>query len=123
MNLFHDLEKRRRELGMSCVTLARRSLVSLGTVNRILSGEHEGASFANVEALARALGMEISANPLDRSEKRRQQQADQKAKELVRLVQGTSALEGQGLDNQELDEMIDRTSRELLASNRKLWGE
>ncbi len=123
MKLFRKFEKRRRELGMACGTLAKRSHVSLPTVNRILSGQHGGASFVNVAAIAEALGMEITVVAKDRSEKLRQEQAIRKARRLVGLVQGTSALEGQGLDQQELDEMVGRTSRELLLSKRKLWSE
>ena len=37
-----QMETRRQELGMSRLALARRSRVSLATVNRILSGKHKG---------------------------------------------------------------------------------
>ena len=123
MKLFQEFEKRRRELGMACTTLAKRSHVSLPTVNRILSGQHSGASLANVAAIAEALGTEITAVANARSDKLRQEQARRKARRLVRLVQGTSALEGQGLDQQELEEMVARTSIDLLRSKRKLWVE
>ncbi len=121
MNIFRDFEKRRRELGMSSTALAKRSHVSLPTVNRILSGQHDGASFANVVAIADALGMELTSIANMRSDELRQKQAMNKARRLVRLVQGTSALEGQGLDDDELEEMVDRTSRELFLLKRKLW--
>jgi len=121
MDIFKEFEKRRGELGMSRTVLAKRSRVSLPTVNRILTGQHTAASFSNVAAIAETLGMEITAKAKTRSYDFRQQQAMRKARQLVRLVQGTSALEGQGLDDQELEEMIGRTSKELFLSNRKLW--
>lgn len=123
MSVFREFEKRRRELGMSRSILAKRSRVSLPTVNRILSGQHTGASFANVLAIAEALGMELTAEAKTRSDEFRHKQATRKARRLVRLVQGTSALEGQGLDQHEIEEMVERTSRELLPTKRKLWEE
>ncbi|HSG69291.1 MAG TPA: helix-turn-helix domain-containing protein [Planctomycetaceae bacterium] len=123
MEVFRQLEKRRRELRMPRATLAKRSGVSLATVNRILSGQHKGATFENVLAIAEALGMEITTVRHGTSSEIREQQATRKARNLVRLVQGTSALEGQGLDQEELDEMIEQTARELSLTNRKLWAE
>lgn len=121
--IFLSLEKRRRELGMSRKSLANRSHVSLPTVNRILSGRHSGASIENVLTIAAALGMELKFEAEMRSERFREMQALAKARQLVRLVQGTSALEGQGLDNDELEDMIGRTAKELSLSKRKLWDE
>lgn len=121
--IFLSLEKRRRELGMSRKSLANRSNVSLPTVNRILSGRHTGASIENVLTIAAALGMELKFEAEIRSERFREMQAVAKARQLVRLVQGTSALEGQGLDKDELEDMIGRTAKELSLSKRKLWEE
>ncbi len=121
MDIFKEFEKRRRELGMSRTVLSKRSRVSLPTVNRILTGQHIAASFSNVMAIAKTLGMEITTAAKTRSYDFRQQQAMRKARKLVSMVQGTSALEGQGLDDQELEEMVGRTSKELFLSNRKLW--
>ncbi len=123
MGIFQELEKRRTELQMPRAMLARRSGVSLPTVNRILSGQHSGATFANVVALAEALGIELTAVRQGTSSEFREKQATRKARNLVRLVQGTSALEGQGLDQEELDELIGRTSKELFLTKRKLWAE
>tara|TARA_R110002049_G_scaffold143574_1_gene305727 strand:+ start:2232 stop:2603 length:372 start_codon:yes stop_codon:yes gene_type:complete len=122
MQILQQLEKRRKEVGMSRSILAKRSGVSLPTVNRILSDHSTSASFANVLAIASALDMKITAEKESPNSDFRKNQAMKKARYLVRLVQGTSALEGQGLDQDELEEMIDRTSMELLPTKRKLWG-
>ncbi len=123
MTIFEQLEHRRQKLGISRSALAARSGLSLPTVNRILSRKNSAASFANVTAVAEALGMTLAATPTERTSEFRKRQATSKAKRLVRLVQGTSALEGQGLDQHELEKMIQQTSSELLKSQRKLWGE
>jgi transcriptional regulator with XRE-family HTH domain len=123
MQLFQEFERRRKELGMSRITLAKRSRVSLPTINRILLNQSPTVSFANVLAIAEALGLEMKACESIPSDELRQRQARTKARRLVGMVQGTSALEGQGLNNRELEAMVARTTEELLASRRKLWGE
>lgn len=123
MQLLQALEKRRRELGMSRPVLAHRSRVSLPTVNRIMSKHHESASFAHVAAIAQALGLELTFCAKDRSEELRRRQARNKAKHLVGLVQGTSGLEGQAVDQEVFESMVDRTMDQLLRSKRRLWSE
>ncbi len=123
MQLFQELEKRRRELGISRSALARRSRVSLPTVNRIMSAQHESATFAHVAAIAQALGMELTPVVKDGSEELRRKQATRKARHLVGLVQGTSGLEGQAVEQSDLESMVARTTEKLLRSKRKLWSE
>jgi hypothetical protein len=54
----------------------------------------------------------------------RLRQAELKADRLVTLVQGNSALEGQGLPRAAIEDLRERTIHELLAGpNRKLWAE
>jgi transcriptional regulator with XRE-family HTH domain len=109
---------------MSCAMLAKKTGLSMTTVQRVLSGNHLNASFANVVAIAEALGVGLRFVQKARIKRLREEQARQKAKRIVGLVQGTAGLEGQAVDAVAVDEMVDRTIHELLAgSNRKLWGE
>jgi transcriptional regulator with XRE-family HTH domain len=120
--LLNRLDDRRQALGLSVHDLATRSGLSMMTVNRILSGNHPNASWANVLAIARALGLDVEFNPSADVEELREQQAARKADELTRMIQGTSALEAQALDPTQLDQMRRRIARELLTgSNRMLW--
>ena len=122
--LFETLETRRRELGLSQAVLAGRSGVSLPTVHRILSGHGSAASVENILAMARVLGMNLEAVPTIASEEILTQQARSKAEKLVGMVQATSALEGQGVSNNQLRQMIKKTIQELLTgSRRRLWAE
>ena len=51
-------------------------------------------------------------------------QAEKKARELVGMVQGTMALEAQGLGNDVLDRLVRESTERLLARPRKeLWIE
>jgi transcriptional regulator with XRE-family HTH domain len=121
---FIDLDSRRRKLGMSMAVLAARSGVSLPTVQRILSGTHETASFSNVVAIAKVLGVSVKFRERIPLEKLRKRPARQKAKRLVGMVQATAGLEGQAVDANTVHHMVRRTARELLAgSKRRLWSE
>jgi transcriptional regulator with XRE-family HTH domain len=117
-----DLEKIRRQLGMSRSTLARRSGVSEATVHRILSGRETSARFDNVLAIASAMGVDLGFC-VD-IERLRRREAKEKASRLVDMVQANSGLEGQAVGRGTYRRMVERTTRELLGgSNRRLWGD
>ncbi len=120
---FKVLDDRRRELGLSYEQLSQLCGVSRPTVQRILSGEHRAASFCKVEAIAESLGLAVGFGSKVEVGELRREQAERKARLLVGLVQGTSGLEGQGVERGTLDAMVERTTRELLAgSKRRLWS-
>ncbi len=109
---------------MSNAVLARRSGVSLPTVVRILSGRNDNASLHNVASIAEALGLRLKMESEIGVADFREHQARQKARLLAGIVQGTSGLEGQALDDVALGDMTRQTVHELLAgSPRKLWDE
>lgn len=122
------LDARRRALGMTFPALAERSGVSEPTVKRILGGLGGavggvgGASFAHVAAVAEALGMPLTAEPVD-ADAMRLAAAREKAERIARLVQGTSALEAQAVDEAEYRRLVERSVHELLAGPpRRLWS-
>jgi transcriptional regulator with XRE-family HTH domain len=117
-----ELTRRREALGMTHGALAARSGVSEPTVKRILGGHLAEASFANVAAIANALGVPLGATEIDPDELCRQQ-ARKKAEQVARLVQGTSALESQAVDEHAYRRLVERSYHELLAgSRRRLWA-
>ena len=117
------LKHRRESLGMSYSVVAARSGVSEPTVKRILGGQAAEASFANVVAIAAALGASFAIEETDPEELCRQQ-ARRKAERIARLVQGTSALEGQAVDQAAYDRLVERSFHQLMAgSRRRLWSE
>jgi transcriptional regulator with XRE-family HTH domain len=122
--LLKDLNKRRRDLGLSYELLSKRCGVSRPTVQRILSGRHGAPSFGNVVAIAESLGLRLRFDSKADAQKLRREQAERKAKKLVALVQGTSGLEGQAVDEKAVKSMVEQTAHELLAgSKRRLWSE
>jgi transcriptional regulator with XRE-family HTH domain len=121
--IFVRLNERRKNLGMTLECLADRAGLSLPTVVRILSGKHLSAGIDNVFAICRALdvGLGIVRQPQPRTIRKRQ--AKRKAEYLVGMLQGTSGLEGQGLDEQTMKEMKEQTVNDLLAGpRRRLWS-
>lgn len=118
-----NLDARRKALGMSVPVLAARSGVSEPTIKRMMSGGIEGATFSNVEKVLSALGVTLAAESTDPDDLR-SSQARKKAETVARIVQGTSALEGQAVDASTYARLIERSYHELLAgSSRRLWSQ
>lgn len=118
------LNARRKRLGMTYQVLAARSGVSIATVQRILSCENDQANFSNVVAVVRALGMTANFIESVSDNEFCELQAQKKSKRLISILQGSSGLEGQAVDDQTLEDMVQQTVHELLAGpKRKLWAE
>jgi len=118
------LNRRRLKLGVSCSVLAKRVGISLRSVQRILSGEETNPGFATVTALARELGIGVQFEDEVDLRTIRRRQAERKAARILTLVQGNSALEGQGMQKQTLRDLREQTIHELLAgSPRNLWAD
>ncbi|MGN6369370.1 MAG: helix-turn-helix domain-containing protein [Phycisphaerae bacterium] len=120
--LFSTIRLRARDLGLTQNEIARMSHVSLPTVKRIFAGKHTAVSFSALGKIATTLGLTISAQPITSAEQLREQRARKKAERLIKQLQATSALEGQALTKEQLDDMVRKTIHELLAgSSRRLW--
>lgn len=125
------LDERRARLGMSKADVAKRSGVSLPTVNRILAGKEHEPSIVKVHAIAMALGVEvrlgskgeIQIDEPQTPEQFQYEQARAKAGKMIRMVQGTMALEAQAVDDESYRRLVDRATYRLLESKRKLWGQ
>ena len=123
MNFTQKLDQRRQELGMTFEVLSKRSGVPVSTLKAIFKKGVEHATFANVAAIADALGVDIKITANLESYDLMHQQAVKKARELVGLVQGTSALESQGVSESQMEKMVQWLVHTLMAgSPRKLWG-
>ena len=120
-NILNMLDQRRRALAMPFDELQRRSGVSISTLKRVLRGDVM-ASFATVASVADALGVDIGFTHIQELTAMRERQARDKGRRLVALVQGTSALEGQAVNESDRQLMEQKTEAQLLAgSGLKLW--
>lgn len=108
---------------MGFAALAERSGVPEPTVKRILGGGLASASFGSVVAIAEALGLAVGVVETS-SEEFCRRRAREKARRIARLVQGTSALESQAIDEREYERLVERSFHELMAGpKRRLWAE
>lgn len=123
MDITEKLDKRRQELGMTFEALSKRSGVPISTLKAIFKKGVERATFANVAAIADALGIDIEFTDGVDSYELLHQQAVKKARELVGMVQATSGLESQAVAQRQIEKMIQQLVHKLMAgSRRKLWA-
>ena len=123
MNFTEKLDQRRQELGMTFDALSKRSEVPVSTLKAIFKKGVEHATFANVAAIADALGVDIELADAADSYDLLNQQAIKKARELVGMVQGTSGLESQAVEQNQIEKMVSQLVHQLMAgSRRKLWA-
>lgn len=116
------LQSRRQTLGMTYATLAQRSGVPSTTVERVLSSRPYKVSLEDALALANAMGMNLGLEEDAGAVEMVRRQAETKARKLVDMVQGTSLLEAQGMDDEQRRHMIEETTLQLLNSpRRRLW--
>ncbi len=95
----------------------------LRTAVRQVLNDPSRSSAANLFAIASRLGLDFQAVERLSSYEVRRKAALQKARKLVALVQGNSRLELQGLDDDQLKDMIEQTADEIMAGPlRNLWN-
>ncbi len=115
------LNRRRKELRMSLEVVVKKTHLPRATVCRLLRGDLRAANLSRVAKLAKVLGVVLEFTPVPVPDFVRSQ-AEQKARELVSMVQGTMALESQGLEKDVLDQMVrDSTERLLSRPRKELW--
>ena len=120
--LFEVLDKQRRALRMPLAVLAERAHVSRATVCRILDKKEASSRLKNVLAIARVLGVDLKVDLQD-PEGLIEKQVLKLAKKIVRMVQGTMALESQGITDADfIDHLVETAAKEIRAKPcKKLW--
>jgi transcriptional regulator with XRE-family HTH domain len=126
---WESLSRRRKALRMSFPALSDRTGVSVPALKQIFSGHRDNPTLQTIQAIATALGVEIRINEqleiVDQSTAFdfRKRAAEEKAERLVRLVQGTSALESQAVDPTDLRAMVKQTVYDLMAGpSKRIWA-
>ena len=101
--------------------IGRRAGLSIATVKNILARK-VNASFEAMMAISGAMGVDFRIRARSVSAFRREQ-ARRKAKEILKMVQASSALEAQAVDENAIKKMEQQTIAELLSGpRRKLWS-
>ena len=125
MTRLHLLEKvktRKETLGITNENLSKISKLGTKTVARFFAGED--VKISTVEKLTNVLGLDFAGNEVIDIKTLKDQRARDRALYIVSLVQDTASLEMQGLDNDDIQEMIEDTKMELLYGEykNKLWA-
>ena len=121
LELIQQIIARKEQLNITVENLAKLSGVGVRTINRLL--KNEDVKLSTVEHVTNFLGLDFAGNeqvPLSTLKKNR---AHEKAIFLASIVQGTSALEMQGLEDESLNKIIATYEQEFLSGSYQdtLW--
>ena len=121
LELIQKIENRKKQINMSIENLAKLSNLGVRTVNRFFAGED--VKLSTIERITNLLGLDFAGNEVIPLNQLQKQRAKEKALFMASLVQSTSALEVQGLEEDSLNKIIDKFEKEFLQGQYKnrLW--
>ena len=121
MNLINKIQNRKKQLNISIENLAKLSGIGIRTLNRLFAGDD--LKLSTVEKITNMLGLDFAGNEIVPLEELKKQRANEKAIFMASLVQSTSALEMQGLEQSSLEKIIHQFEQEFLNGDYKdrLW--
>jgi len=119
--LIQRILARKKQLGITIENLAKLSGLSVRTLNRLLA--NEDVKLSTIEKLTNFLGLDFAGNEIVPLQELKKQRAKNKAIYMVSLVQSTSTLELQGLDKDQVNNIISMYEKEFLEGEYKntLW--
>lgn len=121
IELINQIINRKEQLGITVENLAKLSGVGVRTINRLL--KNEDVKLSTIEQVTNFLGLDFAGNEQVPLTVLKKQRAHEKALFLASTVQGTSALEMQGLEDDSLNAIITSYEREFLSGSYQntLW--
>ena len=121
LELIQKIENRKKQINISIENLARLSNLGVRTVNRFFAGDD--VKLSTIERITNLLGLDFAGNEVIPLTQLQKQRAKEKALFMASLVQSTSALEVQGLEEDSLNKIIDKFEKEFLQGQYKnrLW--
>jgi len=121
IELVEQIIKRKKQLGITIDNLAKLSGVSTRTINRLL--KNEDVKLSTVEAITNLLGLDFAGNEIVSIDELKKQRVKEKALHLASIVQGTSTLELQGLEEESINKIVSMYENEFLHGDYKnmLW--
>ena len=121
IDLIDKIQQRKNELHITIENLAKISNIGNRTLNRFFAGED--VKLSTIEKITNLLGLDFAGNEIVPLDKLKEQRAKEKALFMASLVQSTSALEKQGLEQNSLDKIIYKFEQEFLTGQyqNRLW--
>jgi transcriptional regulator with XRE-family HTH domain len=121
LELISKIKDRREELHISIENLAKLSGVGMRTLNRFFAGDD--VKLSTVEKITNLLGLDFAGNEIVSLKELKKRRAKEKALLIASLVQSTSVLEMQGLEDDSLGKIISNFEKEFLTGEYqdRLW--
>ncbi len=121
LELIQKIENRKKQININIENLAKLSNLGVRTVNRFFAGDD--VKLSTIERITNLLGLDFAGNEVVPLKELEKQRAKEKALFMASLVQSTSALEVQGLEQDSLNKIIDKFEKEFLKGQYKnrLW--
>jgi transcriptional regulator with XRE-family HTH domain len=121
LDLVKQIIARKEQLNITIENLAKLSGVGVRTVNRVLA--NEDVKLSTIESITNFLGLDFAGNEIIPLDELKKQRAKEKAIFMASLVQSTSALEGQGLSKDSINDIISMYEKEFLEGeySNTLW--
>lgn len=121
LELIQKIENRKKQININIENLAKLSNLGVRTINRFFAGDD--VKLSTIERLTNLLGLDFAGNEVIPLNQLQKQRAKEKALFMASLVQSTSALEVQGLEEDSLNKIIHKFEKEFLQGQYKnrLW--
>ncbi len=121
LDLINQIIARKKQLNITVENLAKLSGVGVRTINRLL--KNKDVKLSTIESVTNFLGLDFAGNEQVSLGILKKQRAHEKALFLASIVQSTSALEMQGLEDDTLNAIIASYEKEFLSGNYqdRLW--
>jgi len=119
--LIQNINNRKQQLNITIDNLAKLSDIGIRTLNRFLAGDD--VKLSTIEKITNILGLDFAGNETIPFKQLQKQRANQKAIFMASLVQSTSALEMQGLEENTINTIIHKFENQFLHGEYKnrLW--
>lgn len=122
LQLLEKVKARRNDVGITIDNLSKVSALGYKTLSRFFAG-HD-VKLSTLEKVTEVLGLDLAGNEVIDIQSIKDKRAQEKALYIVSLVQDTSALEMQGLEKDELNQLIQDTKQQFLTGDYQdsLWA-
>ena len=121
IELINNINNRKEQLNITLENLAKLSGIGIRTLNRFFAGDD--VKLSTIEKITNLLGLDFAGNESISFKQLQRQRAKEKALFMASLVQSTSALEMQGLEENNLNNIIHKFENQFLYGEykNKLW--
>ena len=122
LHVLEKVKKRKEQIGLTLDNISKLSHLGNRTVTRFFSGED--VKLSTLEKITNIMGLDFAGNELVDIETLKEKRAKEKAIYIVSLVQDTSALEMQGLEDKAIQSLIQDTKEQFLTGEyqKNLWA-